>query len=101
MNKFQVTGSLNKLKKKAKNPRSGWKWTAKCPDNVDAVRDSVGGSRKKSLRKRSQELGFSCALFERILKKILQPYPYRIQIKHQLTQADIEINCLSNKSLSY
>ena len=71
---FQATGSVNNLNKKAENPRSGRKLTARCPDNVDAVRDFFGRSLKKSLQRHS----------ERILKKDLQLYPYRSQIKHKL-----------------
>ena len=66
------------------------KLTTRCPDNVDAVRDSVGRSPKKCPRGRSQELGFSGALSQRILKKDLYPCPYRIQNRHELTPTDIE-----------
>ena len=45
--KFQATGSVNNLNKKSATPRSGRKLTARCPDNVDAVRDSVARSPKK------------------------------------------------------
>ena len=62
----------------------------RCPDNVDAVRDSVGKSPKKFFRRRSQELGLSCASLQRILKKYLQLYTYRIQINHKLLPADME-----------
>ena len=72
LGKFQATGSVNNLKKKAVNPRSGWKLSARGNDNVDAVRDSVGRSPKKSLGKRSQKLGLSHVLLQRILKKDLQ-----------------------------
>ena len=88
--KFQAKESVNKLNKKAENPRSVRKLTARCPENVDAVRDSVGRSPKKSLRRCSEELGLSCASLQRILKKDLLLYQYRIQIKHKLTPADIE-----------
>ena len=88
--KFQATGSVNNLNKKAENPISGRELTASCPNNVDSVRDSVGKSSKKSLRRRSQELSISRASLQRILKDELQLYPYRIQIKHKLTPADIE-----------
>ena len=47
--KFQATGSVNNPNKKAENHRSGRKLTTRCTDNVDAVRDSVGRSPKKSL----------------------------------------------------
>ena len=36
--KFQATGSVNNLNKKAETPSSGRKLTAKYPDNVNAVR---------------------------------------------------------------
>ena len=51
------------------------------------------GVRKKSPRIRSQELGLSHESLQIILKKDLQLYPYRILIKHKLTQADME-KCL-------
>ena len=100
VHKFQATGSVYNLHKKAENPRSGRKLTASCPDNVDAVRVSVGGSPKKSLQRHSQELGFSRTSFQRILKKDLPLYPYRIQIKHKFTPADME-KPLCNNSLLY
>ena len=37
------------LKKKAENPISGRKLTARYPDNVDAMKDFIGRSPKKSL----------------------------------------------------
>ena len=81
VHKFQATGSVNNFKKKAENPRSGKKLTTRCPYNVDAVRDSVGRSPKKSLQSRSQELGLSHVSFQKIFKD-LQRYSYRIQLKH-------------------
>ena len=86
----QATGSVNNRKKTAENPRSGWKLTARCPENVDTVRDSVWQSPKKSLWRHSQELGLSRASLQRILKKDLHLYPDRIQIKHKLTPTDME-----------
>ena len=62
IHKFQATSFVNNLNKKAENFRSGRKPTARCPENVDAVRDSVGRSPKKSYRRRSKELGLSRAL---------------------------------------
>lgn len=90
VNKFKATGSLNKLSKKAEQSTSGRKLTARCPENVDAVRDSVGRSPKKSIRRRSQEMGLSRASVHRILKKDLNLYPYRIQIMQKLTPADMK-----------
>ena len=78
-----------KSTKKGQKSTSGRKLTARFPENVDAVRDSVGRSPKKSLRRCSQELGLSCSSVHRILKNDLQLYPYRIQIKQTLTQNDM------------
>ena len=90
VHKFQATGSANNLNEKAENPRFGRKLTARCPDYMDVVRDSVRISLKKSLGICSQELCLSCALLQRIFKKRSQLYTYRIQMKHKLTQADME-----------
>ena len=49
--KFQATGSVHNLNKKSATPRSGRKLTARCPDNVNAVRDSVAMCPKKSIRR--------------------------------------------------
>ena len=40
-------GIVNNLNKKSATPRSGRKLTARCPDDVNAVRDSVSRSPKK------------------------------------------------------
>ena len=63
IHKFHATGSIKNLKK-AENPSSGRKLTARYPDDVDAVRDS-DRSPKKPLRRRSQELGLSRASLQR------------------------------------
>ena len=90
VHKFQATGLVNNLNKKVENPRSGRKLTARCPDYVDVVRDSVGRYQKKSLWRRFQELSLSHVSLQRILKKDLKLYLYRIQIKHELTSADMK-----------
>ena len=56
---FKDTGTLITSTKKGQKSRNGRKLTARSPENVDAVRDSVGQSPKKSLRRCSQELGLS------------------------------------------
>ena len=88
--KFKDTGTLIKSTKKAQLSTSGRKFTARPPENVDAVRDSVARSSNKSLQRRSQELGLSRSSIHRILKSYFQLYPYRIQIKQTLTQNDME-----------
>ena len=90
VHKFQAIGSVINLNKKTENPRSGKKLFTRCSDNVDTVRDSFGRSPKKSLRRRSQELGLLRASVQRILKKDFQQYPYRFQIERKLTQADMQ-----------
>ena len=82
--------SVNNLNKKAENPRCNRKLTARCPDNVNAVRDSIGRSLKKSFRRRSLEPGLSHASLQRILMKDFLLYPYRIQNKYKLTPANME-----------
>ena len=47
--KFKDTRTLIKSTKKGQKSISGRKLTARSPENVDAVRDSVGQSPKKSL----------------------------------------------------
>ena len=59
VHKFQVMGPVKKLKKKEENPRSGRKLT-RCPDCGCGERFCRKES-KKTLRRRSQELGLSCA----------------------------------------
>ena len=46
VHKFQAPELVNNLNKNAKNPRSAKKLTARCPDNVDAARNSLGMSPK-------------------------------------------------------
>ena len=87
--KFKNTGTLIKSTKKGQKSTSGRKLTARSPENVNTVRDSVGWSPKKSLQRCSQELGLSCSSIHRILKNDLQLHPYRIQIKQTLTQNDM------------
>ena len=55
------------------------------PENIDAVRDSIGRSQKNSLRRWSQELHLFLSSVHRILKND-QLYPNRIHIKQTLTQ---------------
>ena len=88
VNKFRTSGTVQKLSSKAGEVRSGPHLRARTAENVAAVRDSVGRSPKKSIRRRSQELGIARKSVRRILLKDLHLYAYRIQIKQKLTQAD-------------
>ena len=74
---FQIYGTVNKRSKKLENPSSGRKLSARSADNVEASRVSVGRSPKKSIRRRSSELGISRSSLHRILTQDLNLYPYR------------------------
>ena len=69
---------------------SGWAKSTKSPENINAIRDSIGQSSKKLLRCHSQELVINCESIRKILVKDLQLYYFRSQIKHKLTQAAME-----------
>jgi len=69
---------------------SGRKKSARTEENIAAVRDSVGRSPRKSVRRCSQELGMTRESLRRVLTSDLHLYPYKIQIKQKLTDADKE-----------
>ena len=54
------------------------------------MRDSVGRSPRKSVRRRSQELGMTRESVRRVLTSDLHLYPYKIQMKQKLADADKE-----------
>ena len=83
------TGTLIKSTKKGQLSRSDRKLTARLPENVDAVRDSVPHIPEKSILICCQVLDLSCSSFHRISKNDFQLYPYRIQIKQTLTQNEM------------
>ena len=86
--KFREHGAVLNLNAKGKKDTySGQTKSEGSQENIDAT---IGRSPRKSLRRRSQELGISRESIKRILLKDLQFYPYRIQIKHKLSQADME-----------
>lgn len=89
VNKFRAQGTVLNLNAKGdRASHSGRPKSSRSPANIDAVRESVGRSPRKSLRRRSQELGIPRESIRRILEQDLHLYPYRIQIKHKLTQRD-------------
>ena len=87
--KFKAHGTCGDRRVAGSSP-SGPPITIRTPDNVSRVQESVGRSPSKSLRRRSQELGISVSSVRRMLVKDLQLYPYRIHIKHELTETDEE-----------
>ena len=79
--KFMTKGTvLDCRKEKASAPI-----TARSPANVDRVSDSVQRSPKKSLRHRSQQHGISVTSLQRMLRKDLIEFPYKISTCHKLT----------------
>ena len=89
--KFRKYGTVHNLNAKspAKESHSGRPRSVRNQANIDNVRESVGRSPKKSLRRRSQELNISRSSLRVILVKDLNMYPYSIQIKQSLTNADM------------
>ena len=89
--KFREHGTVLDLNAKDKRDiYSGRPKSARSQENIDAIRDSIGQSPRKSLQRGSQAIGINREFKRRTLVKDLQLYPYRIQIKHKLTQADME-----------
>ena len=89
--KFREYGTVQNLNSKGlRDTYSGRTVSARTQRNIDAVRDSVSRSPKKSLRRRSQLLGMSRESLRRVLKKDLHLYPYHIQIKQKLTEVDMK-----------
>ena len=89
--KFREHGTVLNLNAKGKRGTySGRPKSARSQENIDAIRNSVSRSPRKSLRRRSQELGINRDSIRRIVVKDLQLYRCMIQIKHKLTQADRE-----------
>ena len=70
------------MRKKSSAVKVGRKPTARSTENIAAVRVSVGRNPKKSVRRRSQDLGLNKSSVQRILTKDLHLYPYRIQTKN-------------------
>ena len=87
--KFEAHGTCGDRRVAGSSP-SGPPITISTPDNVSRVQESVGRSPSKFLRRRSQELGISVSSVRRMLVKDLKLYPYRIHVKHELTENDKE-----------
>ena len=89
--KFREYGIVVHLCSKAtEGTFSGRKRSARTEENIAPVRNSVGRNPKKSVLRRSQELGMTMESLRRVLTSDLHLYAYKIQIKQQLTDADKE-----------
>ena len=89
--KFREHGTVVDLCSKATGGTySGRKKSARTEENIAAVKNSVGRSPKKSVRRCSQELGMTRESLQCVLTSDLHLYAYKIQIKQQLTDADKE-----------
>ena len=89
--KFREHGNVVDLCSKAtRGTYSSRKKSARTEENITAVRNSVGRSPKKSVRRRSQELGMTRESLRRVLTSDLHLHAYKIQIKQQLTDDDKE-----------
>ena len=88
VNKFKSKGTVLKLSVKSEGVATWRHLGVGVAGNVDAVPASVSRSPKKSIRRRSQELGFPRESLRRILVTDHKLYSYKIQIKQKLTQGD-------------
>ena len=86
--KYGTVQNLNSID--VRDTYTGRPASARTQRNSDAVRDSVGRSLKKSLKRRNQLLGISRGSLRRVLKENLYLYSYKIQIKQKLTEVDTE-----------
>ena len=82
--KFMTKGTVLDCRKE----KAGAPITVRFPANVDRVRASVQQSQKKSLRHMSQELGISVTSLQRMLRKDLTKFPYKITTCHKLADID-------------
>ena len=76
-------------KSPARPSHSGRPMTVRTTENIAAVKESVLRDPKKSVRRRSQELRLKRQSLLNILRKDLNLFPYRIQMKQTLSPADI------------
>ena len=88
--KFREHGTVQNFNSKGiMDTHSSRRVSTRTERNINVVRKSVGWSPKKLLQRRSQELGISREFLRRVLKSDLHLYPYQIQIKQKLTEADM------------
>ena len=89
INKFEQEGTVKNLNSKSDDrlSHSGRK-TIRTDEVIEAVRQSVLNSPKRSTRKRCQLVGLSRTTLRRVLHDDLKQYPYRIQLHQKLVTAD-------------
>lgn len=85
INNFEETGSALK-KKPTGRPRS-----ARTPQNIDVVRESVLRSPRRSIRKQSAAVGMSRESVRRILRLDLKFHPYKLQMVQELKENDYQL----------
>ena len=87
---FELHGSVKNKNKKttARIAHSGLRLQVRTPENVERVRASAHDTPKRSVRRRSAELGIPRESVRRMLKYDLSMKAYRIQLHQRLTDAD-------------
>ncbi|CAG0879485.1 unnamed protein product [Darwinula stevensoni] len=76
--KFMETGSVKD------KPRSGRPRCGRSEENIETVREALAQSQGKSIRRAAVELNISVTSIQRILRRDLKLYPYKIQIVQKL-----------------
>lgn len=84
--RFERTGSVADDKDLLKTAER----TARTPDNIDAVKDAIEENPNLSIRSISRNLDLSSSSVQRILRKDLGIFPYKIQVGQRLERSDIE-----------
>ena len=83
---FEVHGTCHNRNK----GNSGRRVSARTEVKVETVRQSTVRSPRKSLRRRSSEVGLAKSTVQGIMKQDLNLYPYKLEIKQTLTDKDKE-----------
>jgi transposase len=79
MNAFRETGSVQKL-------HGGGRRVTE--EQLEQVRESFTRSPRKSLRRGARELQIPCSTLQRILRKRLRLYAYKVQLLHEIKAND-------------
>lgn len=82
--KFHDNGVVMNLKK------SGRPKTAMDDDSIEVIREFFQENEEYSIRRASLELGRSKSSVQRVLRKKIKLFPYKIQIHQELTQYDMD-----------